>query len=73
MFKDLDEELNLVNENKFICLVSKIKELFLFCMVRGWKMPLVKLKEKIVGCVLEVHWCCKAGHHGDWQSSEVVN
>ena len=39
MSKDLDEDLNLVNENKFIWSVSKIKELFLFCMDRGCKMP----------------------------------
>ena len=35
-------------------------------------MPLVEVKENFVGCVLEIRWCCKAGHVGDWQSSKAV-
>lgn len=69
---NLGEELTLVNDKKFVCSTSKIKELFSFCMDISCNMPLVEVKENFVGCVLEIRWRCKAGHVGDWQSSKAV-
>ena len=63
----------MIKENKFICSHSKISELFSFCMDRECNMPLDEVKERYVGCVLEIRWRCKAGHVGEWQGSEAVN
>ena len=70
---NLKEELSLVNETKFICSMSSIRELFSFCMDVDCQMPLVEVKETFVGCVLEIRWKCQAGHCGEWQSSKMVN
>lgn len=69
---NLGEELALVNEKKFVCCTSKIKELFSFCLDRSCNMPLLEVKENFVGCVMEIRCRCKAGHVGDWQSSKAV-
>jgi hypothetical protein len=69
---NLKEELSLVNETKFICSMSSIRELFSFCMDVDCQMPLVEVKETFVGCVLEIRWKCQAGHCGEWQSSKMV-
>jgi hypothetical protein len=69
----LDEQLLLVNENKFICSMSTIRELFSFCFDVDCKMPSVEVNETFVGCVLEIRWKCQAGHCGDWHSSKRVN
>ena len=42
-------------------------------MDRQCNIPLVEVKERYVGCVLEIRWRCMSGHVGIWQSSEVVN
>ena len=39
---NLKEELSLVNETKFICSMSSIRELFSFCMDVDCQMPLVE-------------------------------
>jgi hypothetical protein len=54
---DIEEELSLVNEKKFICSMSSIQELFAFCMDIDCKMPLTNVKESFVGCVLEIRYC----------------
>ena len=69
---DIEEELSLVNEKKFICSMSSIQELFAFCMDIDCKMPLTDVKESFVGCVLQIRWKCKAGHCGEWKSSKMV-
>ena len=73
-FKMLSENLDddLLEEKKFICSHSKIAELFSFCRDRECNMSL-EVKERYVGCVLEIRWRCKMGHVGEWQSSESVN
>ena len=69
----LENEISQVNEKKFICSLSSIQELFSFCMDVSCKMPLVEVKERFVGCVLEIRWKCQAGHYGEWRSSKMVN
>lgn len=69
---NLKDELSLVNETKFICGMSSIRELFYFCMDVDCRMPLVEVHETFVGCVLEIRWKCQAGHCGEWQSSKMV-
>ncbi|CAB3990361.1 Hypothetical predicted protein [Paramuricea clavata] len=69
---DVDEELSLVNEKKFICSMSSMRELFAFCVDIDCKMPLTDVKESFVGCVLEIRWKCKVGHCGEWKSSKMV-
>lgn len=56
-----------------MCSISKLKELFNFCMDKGCNMPITEVFEKFVGCTLEIRWRCKAGHCGDWVSSKMVN
>lgn len=68
-----ESELSHVNEKKFMCSMTSIREFFLFCMDVSCKMPLVEVKERFVGCVLEIRWKCQAGHCGDWRSSKMVN
>ena len=68
-----NKEMRLVKENKFVSCTCKITELFELCMDRDCNMPIVQLKEKYIGCVLEVRWLCQASHRGDWQSSKIVN
>ena len=70
---NLKEELLLVNETKFICSMSCIKDLLCFCMDVDCRMPLVEVKDTFVGCALEIRWKCLAGHRGEWQSSKMVN
>ena len=70
---DLDEQLELVNDKKFVCSISMLRKLFSVCMDLDCNMPLVEVKETFVGCVLEIRWRCKAGHCGDWQSSKMIN
>ena len=53
--------------------MSAIRELFSFCMDIDCKMPLVEVKERFVGCVLEITWKCLGGHCGKWKSSKAVN
>lgn len=69
----LDQQLPLVSDKKFICSISCIVELFSFCMNVDCKMPLVEMKERFVGCVLEIRWKCQGGHCGEWHSSKMVN
>jgi hypothetical protein len=69
---NLKEELSLVNETKFICSMSSIRELFSFCMDVDCQMPLVEVKETFVGCVLEIRWKFQTGQCGEWQSSKMV-
>ena len=47
-----------MNENKFICSMSTIRELFSFYFDVDCKMPLVEVNETFVGCVLEIRWKC---------------
>ena len=68
----LDEHVSLVQEKKFICSMSTIRELFSFCMDIDCKMPLVEVKQKFVGCVLKIMWKCLGGHCGKWKSSKAV-
>lgn len=72
-FTGLDEQLSPVKEKKFICSMSAIRELFSFCMDIDCKMPLVEVKERFVGCVVEITWKCLGGHCGKWKSSKAVN
>ena len=60
-------------EKTFVCNISKLEELFNFCMDKGCNMPITEVFEKFVGCALEIRWRCKAGHCGDWVSSKMVN
>ena len=68
----LENEVSMVNENKFLCSISQIRELFSCCMDVDCKMPLIETSERFVGCVLEIRRKCKAGHCGEWQSSKMV-
>ena len=70
---EIETELSLAKEKKFVCSTSKVLELFNFCQDRECRMPLVEVNEKYIGCTLEIRWKCKAGHNGDWQSSKIVN
>ena len=36
-------------------------------------MPLTDVTKRFVGCTLEIRWRCKAGHCGDWFSSNMVS
>lgn len=68
----VDAELAQVNEKRFICSVSKLKELFSFCMDIDCRMPLLSVKESFIGCSLKITWRCQNGHVGDWHSSNKV-
>ena len=46
----LENEVSMVNENKFLCSMTKIRELFSCCMDVDCKMPLVETSERFVGC-----------------------
>lgn len=69
----LEQKLNLVKDHKFVCSLTKLKELFSFCMDSDCKMALIEVREKFIGCTVEIRWRCKAGHCGCWQSSKLVN
>ena len=70
---NVNEELSSVNDTMFFCSMSKIRLHFHFCMDRERNMPIEKLREKYVGCVLEMPWLCQTGNRGDWYSSQAVN
>ena len=56
-----EAQLNIVVDKKFVCSFSKIKSLFQFCHETGCGMAPVEVKEKWIGCTLEIRWKCGAG------------
>lgn len=71
MAKYLDKEMSFVSEERFICDVSKLKELFKTCMGLECCAKIETVEESFVGCALTIHWHCKDSHNGVWHSSEV--
>ena len=68
---NVNSELVQVNERRFICSITKLNELFSFCMDIDFRMP-VFVRERFVGSSLKINWRCKSGHEGDWHSSSQV-
>ena len=70
---NLEAQLNIAKDRKFLCSYSKIKSLFHFCHETGCGITFDEVKEKWIGCTLEIRWKCGAGHCGEWFSSHQVN
>ena len=70
---NLEAQLNIAKDRKFVCSYSKIKSLFHFCHETGCGITFDEVKEKWIGCTLEIRWKCGAGHCGEWFSSHQDN
>ena len=64
-----EEELCVVNSDRFIVTAAKLQEL------KGNQCECGQLrtfKYKSRGCVITLDWACEGGHSGQWTSSEIV-
>ena len=72
MAEDLADVMKLVNEQRFICNVSKVKELFILCREKDCSATVESIQESSVGCTLKIIRKCRNGHCGTWHSSESI-
>ena len=69
----IDKELSQIEEAKFVCSCSTVKELFTKCLKNSCQSNIVEMKESYVGCTLEMRWECQSGHSGILRSSDSIN
>ena len=71
--KELKEDLNTIDDQKFICPVSQIMELFKQVRCSECDAKVEVTKKKLCGSVLEMTYMCAKGHCGRWSSSSLLN